>query len=162
MGRARGTPKTTEHVGRLTAVAALIRVSGCGCPSIHVAAISAGLESACALLSNGTVECWGWNNAGQLGNGKQTSSRVPVSVSYLSQRQPLLGDYEDAREKPSLTRSPGQMLRPLPITKEAPARFFLELAASVSTRRSEADGVPLATAAVVTEPIYIMVGELID
>lgn len=49
---------------------------------IHTAnAISAGVGYSCALLANGTVQCWGLNANGQLGNGGTTDSRIPVNVS---------------------------------------------------------------------------------
>ena len=49
-----------------------------------VTAISAGFESACALLTGGTVECWGDNQYDALGNSTadaQTSSSMPVAVT---------------------------------------------------------------------------------
>ena len=47
-------------------------------------ALAADLRSTCALLSDGTVRCWGYNYYGQLGDGTHTDSRAPVVVQGLS------------------------------------------------------------------------------
>lgn len=44
-------------------------------------AVSAGYRHSVALLSDGTVATWGYNDAGQLGNNSMTQSNVPVAVS---------------------------------------------------------------------------------
>jgi alpha-tubulin suppressor-like RCC1 family protein len=49
-----------------------------------VTAISAGLAHSLALLGDGTVRAWGFNQEGQLGNGTFTSSTAAVTVSGLS------------------------------------------------------------------------------
>jgi alpha-tubulin suppressor-like RCC1 family protein len=49
-----------------------------------VTAIALGYFHACALEGAGTVECWGYNGYGQLGDGTSTDRRVPVRVSGLT------------------------------------------------------------------------------
>ncbi|NLT50021.1 MAG: T9SS type A sorting domain-containing protein [Ignavibacteria bacterium] len=45
-----------------------------------ITAVAAGIYRSIALASDGTVYTWGWNNSGQLGNGNNTASNVPIAV----------------------------------------------------------------------------------
>jgi alpha-tubulin suppressor-like RCC1 family protein len=56
--------------------------------------VSVGMGHSCAVLSDGTVKCWGRNNFGQLGNNSETNSSIPVTVLDINNAiQVSLGDY---------------------------------------------------------------------
>ena len=58
-----------------------VEVKGLGA---GVTAVAAGSDHACAVLYSGGIDCWGANDAGQLGDGTSTDSAVPVTVSGLA------------------------------------------------------------------------------
>jgi serine/threonine protein kinase/alpha-tubulin suppressor-like RCC1 family protein len=57
-----------------------VAVSGLG----GVLQVSAGENHTCALLRDGTVRCWGMNEAGQLGLGSDGNQAVPMAVEGLT------------------------------------------------------------------------------
>jgi len=46
--------------------------------------VTVGNGFACAVLASGGVECWGWEDYGELGNGKSDVSPTPVAMAGLS------------------------------------------------------------------------------
>jgi alpha-tubulin suppressor-like RCC1 family protein len=48
-------------------------------------------QSYCALLTNGRVDCWGFNEFGQLGDGKTKNSSRPVAVAAVGGKGVLTG-----------------------------------------------------------------------
>ena len=73
------TVSATNSVGTSAASSASNAVTPGSVTTAQVAANNYG-TSTCALLSNGTVDCWGSNYYGQLGNNSTTDSSTPVAV----------------------------------------------------------------------------------
>lgn len=57
-----------------------VQVSGIN----NAVAITAGWNHSCAVFSDATAKCWGYNGNGELGNGTNINSNTPVSVSGIN------------------------------------------------------------------------------
>jgi hypothetical protein len=75
-----GAPSSWSGVGPSHGTMVPVTIGGFN----NAIAVSAGSGIACALLSDRTVECWGDNSRGELGNGTRASSSTPVVVPGLS------------------------------------------------------------------------------
>ncbi len=66
-----GAGSPASNIWRPTGVVGLTSaVMGIAANSLHT----------CALLADGAVKCWGWNDYGQLGDGTTITRRAPVAV----------------------------------------------------------------------------------
>src|SRR5436309_2165819 len=74
-----GTPVPTPATSRPTPVP--VTVTGI----TTAVAIEAGIFHTCALLQDGTMQCWGWNDYYQLGNQSAiNASSTPVTVDGIT------------------------------------------------------------------------------
>ena len=88
-------PRVTGAARRLATLLALVALVGSWTgtagapaaaalvPSPTLSAIDGGRASTCALVTDGTIRCWGANN-GALGNGSARTSIVPVTVTGIA------------------------------------------------------------------------------
>lgn len=72
------------QLGDGTTTSSSVPVVASGLSNARVRSIAAGEHFTCALLEDGTAQCWGCNNLHQLGDGTATGSYVPMPVSGLS------------------------------------------------------------------------------
>jgi hypothetical protein len=79
-----GSTSGAEACAGLACSRTPVAVGGLG----HVTSISAGANSALALLGDGRVMAWGGNLAGQLGDGTRTASDQPVAVCAAAEHAP--------------------------------------------------------------------------
>jgi alpha-tubulin suppressor-like RCC1 family protein len=73
-------PDNCSNNGELTCSATPVSVSNL----TGATALSVGAASACAIVSGGAVDCWGYGGDGEVGNGMTSGSTTPVPVSNLS------------------------------------------------------------------------------
>jgi alpha-tubulin suppressor-like RCC1 family protein len=71
------------------AVACEIGCDGAGSACVVPVQLGVGSGHACALLSDGTVRCWGDDSLGQLGQGAQSPSTKPVVVTGVTDVEKL-------------------------------------------------------------------------
>ena len=71
-----GTKTSSPTAVAVSGITNAIGVSAIGEPDAD--------DHTCALLAGGTIECWGYNDDGELGNGTTTDSTTPVQVSSIT------------------------------------------------------------------------------
>ncbi|NDG83684.1 MAG: choice-of-anchor D domain-containing protein [Proteobacteria bacterium] len=72
--------------GSITTVANGLSVLGRGTNTTALSAVSTSPNSShtCAVLSNGSVQCWGYNASGQIGDGTTTNRATATAVPGIS------------------------------------------------------------------------------
>ena len=84
--------KQTIHIYYVSISMAFVFIAACNSVNETVdlrilstaTSVSAGYRHTCAVLSGGTVSCWGYGGYGRLGNGSTSTQYTPVSVSGIS------------------------------------------------------------------------------
>jgi alpha-tubulin suppressor-like RCC1 family protein len=71
-----------DAMGKASSTTCGVRCAFGAC--VEVSELAAGMNHVCALLTDSTVQCWGQNSFGQLGNGTTTNFGKPSAVKSLS------------------------------------------------------------------------------
>lgn len=79
-----GTPTTGVTTGESQPAGGAQSTGGSTSTRLVAKAVASGSGHTCALLTNGTVQCWGDNLDGELGNGTTANSSVPVTVAGIT------------------------------------------------------------------------------
>jgi len=81
------------QLGDDTATSSLTPVEVSGISTATAVTTSDIFAHSCARLENGTLQCWGYNLTGQLGDGTVTSSLTPVEVSGITTATEISAGY---------------------------------------------------------------------
>jgi alpha-tubulin suppressor-like RCC1 family protein len=83
-----GLTRGTSYLFRVSA----INTAGAGSPGgfVRTKSVTGGGNS-CALGGDGSIDCWGYNGYGQLGDGTTTDSMTPVTVSGITDATDVAG-----------------------------------------------------------------------
>jgi alpha-tubulin suppressor-like RCC1 family protein len=76
--------KAGIFTGKISATLNGKSVSASQTVQVVIEPVSAGETHTCAIVSDGSVQCWGFNQSGQLGNNTTTNSLTTVTVAGLS------------------------------------------------------------------------------
>jgi hypothetical protein len=76
--------KAGIFTGKINATLNGQSVSASQTVQVVIEPVSAGETHTCAIVNNGSVQCWGFNQSGQLGNNTTTNSFTTVTVAGLS------------------------------------------------------------------------------
>lgn len=85
-------PDTCDDNGSVPCSTRPVTVSGI----THATEVASGELTTCALLAGGSVDCWGLNRYGNLGDGTTTNSDVPVAVPGITDATKIAVGGEDA------------------------------------------------------------------
>jgi alpha-tubulin suppressor-like RCC1 family protein len=92
---ARGLRRSGAAFSGLVAAGAVVVCLAC-CAVAGAAQVTAGGGHACLVMSSGHVDCWGANEAGQLGNGTTANSDIPVEVQGVTSAIEVSAGEEDS------------------------------------------------------------------
>ncbi|MBI3358405.1 MAG: hypothetical protein HY201_05205 [Nitrospirae bacterium] len=75
-----GNGKLGDGTSSTTPITTPVVVSGVA----NAVQITAGFNHTCALLLGGSIQCWGFNASGQLGDGSSNATSTPVAVNTIT------------------------------------------------------------------------------